>query len=110
GIADDGLPGATASCSLNNDDSWLTQARAAGRVAHDIAEIASDSSVIIVQAAGNESDKYCDPLSADPPCTLVQIDAQNTSEFIWAERHWACSCADPIVGVEALDQGLAGAT
>src|SRR5207244_10640471 len=63
---DDGLPGSNKSCSMNNDDLWLTGFEQLGKVARDVADVAAAQNVLIVQAAGNESDDYCVPLSIAP--------------------------------------------
>ncbi|PWU20081.1 MAG: hypothetical protein C5B48_12940, partial [Candidatus Rokuibacteriota bacterium] len=107
GPNDDGLPGSTDTCSLNNDDEWLTEFTQLGLIARDIAEAASDKNVMIVQAAGNDSNDFCIPLEADPPfCRLQDIGAANTQEFIWAAQpqNWNSSKPNPVIGVEAVDQ------
>ncbi|HEV2951359.1 MAG TPA: S8 family serine peptidase, partial [Actinomycetota bacterium] len=112
GPNDDG-PGSSDPCSMNNDDKWLTDFFQIGQVAAAIAQVAADSSVIIVQAAGNESNDYCAPLSADPdakpPCTsaqvagaLEQVSAEHSGEFIWASKNWASSSDNPVIAVEAV--------
>ncbi|MEA2167028.1 MAG: large repetitive protein, partial [Solirubrobacteraceae bacterium] len=104
GAADDGQPGSTQDCSMENDDIWLTEVANVGPIARRIAERASGLGVIIVQAAGNESNDFCAPLSGDPDTcpTFAVISGQNSGEFIWASKRWTSPKTNPIIGVEAI--------
>src|SRR5262249_17714836 len=104
---DDG-PGATGHCTPNTEDFVRSRFAANGRLARAIAERASDLNVLIVQAAGNESNEWCVDLTLASCATNEVITAQTTSPFIWAERNWTAPKPNPVIGVEAIAQGSPG--
>src|SRR5205823_6452998 len=93
--ADPAVPKAI--CTPNNEDQWLARVALRGAIARDIAEAAAETNppggVLIVQAASDDSNKYCPflPMCLNPgaPPGIIPgivLSAQNTSEFAWAER------------------------
>lgn len=108
---DDGT--GTLPCTPNNHDGYIAAWAGIGQWARDIAERAADQNVVIVQAAGNESDKFCTG-SARPrpprcPGRAALIDGINTAPFAWASANWQRSPeSDPILVVGAInrDQGM----
>ncbi len=135
GAADDGLAGSADWCTWNNEDSWLSFISHDGRSSRAIAARAAASQVLIVQAAGNESNDFCpdaidvnrdgvispaeltasDPDKNGCPGAGIVIDAGLATGFGWAARHWTepplaqpATLAPPVV-VEAHDTALARA-
>ncbi|MEX0817213.1 MAG: PKD domain-containing protein [Gaiellales bacterium] len=102
GDNDDG-PAATQWCTPNNQDGWLKTAASVGEAARKVAERASALNVMIVQAAGNDSAKWCLPANTPAACTPEVIQAPNSAPFAWASAHWQNpALADPIMVVPAI--------
>src|SRR5438094_6641852 len=71
-------------CTMDNEPGWLTELASLGKQAAQVAERAAKTGqgVLIVQAAGNDSDLFCSPPNLPTsPCTspsqLQEIRARN---------------------------------
>ena len=93
-------------CTPNNQDDWLREWAHVGMVARAIAEAAAEADVLIVQAAGNESNDFCVPGWGVSPCAEPQhrklMHAENLLEFAWASRNWVSELPNPTLIVEAI--------
>src|SRR5207249_35507 len=81
-------------CTMDNEPGWLTELASLGKQAAQVAERAAKTGqgVLIVQAAGNDSDLFCSPPNLpSSPCTSPsqpqEIRARNRVEFAWAEAN-----------------------
>ena len=90
----------------NDQEDWLEEFAEIGRFAADVATIAAEQDIMIVQSAGNDGTRFC-PDRTEEGLLL----ARNTSEFAWASHHWGTdqlpdteSLHNPIIVVEAIQQ------
>jgi uncharacterized protein YkwD len=103
-LADNGS-GLKEYCTPNNSDEWLREFGAVGQTFARVARKAAASNVLIVQSAGNDSDKFRPPGHGD----AIVIDARNRNEFAWASANWSSDFvagrghSNPIVVVQAID-------
>jgi alpha-tubulin suppressor-like RCC1 family protein/uncharacterized protein YkwD/plastocyanin/thiol-disulfide isomerase/thioredoxin/uncharacterized membrane protein YphA (DoxX/SURF4 family) len=103
---DDNTPTASLWCTPDNEDAWLAQASEHGKAALRVAERAAGMNppVMIIQAAGNESDKYKIPATT----LTLPISTEKMTEFAWASKHWTkTDLPNPIIIVEAIKHDLA---
>ncbi len=103
----------TVPCTPDTEDGALGQTAALGAIARAVAQEAARKDVAIVVAAGNDSAGICAAPVAQPPCagsaSLVVLDARKRHPFGWASANWTGATANPIILVEAIDQGRARA-
>ena len=113
GANDDDLPeiaGETKEfCTPNNHDGWLHELGQIGRATARVAVLAADAGILLLPAAGNESNNFCPPAvpaSTTGTCTMP-IRGENIAEFGWVGANWdevGDTRPNPILLVESADR------
>ena len=118
GANDDSTSSETLVCTPANDDAYLFEIQQISKNYEGMAQTLANDNVLWVQAAGNESNKYCTPFGVSPyhppTCTFARMPTYAMSGgFGWLATHWTSATANPIVIVEAYsaksDAPVAGA-
>lgn len=104
GMRDDDLPMhadvVKAPCTPDNLDAWQQEMAALGQAALPIARAAAQQGVMIVQAAGNDGQKFQDG------GTFLKIHTASRNEFSWVSAHWdeqGGGLPNPILTVQATE-------